>query len=250
MSTEPPRTCCSRIDSRRSAGRRLPLPPAECLSLSFVCVDQPAWTKPRHDFRQAGIGDGEATLASTEHTGAADHFLIHVPGAMHHDRAGKSVAVGGVQSLEPHRVTMGTHIQRVRFIGSGRSRIRAGLVGETLEPSRMRRVGTPAMGNQMRLHAAVREIHQVKPRCARGKGEIGDADKIPVADAGVMLLQSGERAPQQTGGDLAAVAFCSSKSKPSSSRPTSKAGKRKIDKKAARKYQDIDLRRNYAHLLT
>jgi hypothetical protein len=90
----------------------------------------------------------------------------------------------------------------------------------------------------------------VKPRCARGKGEVGDTDNIAVANAGLVLLQSIERAPQQTGSDLTAVAFCSSESEPSSRRPTSEAGKRKIDKKAARKYQDIDLQRNYAHLLT
>jgi hypothetical protein len=83
----------------------------------------------------------------------------------------------------------------------------------------------------------------VKPRCARGKGEVGDADKIPIANAGVMLLQSIERAPQQTGSDLTVDAFCSSESEPSSCRPRSKAGKSKIDKKASRKYQDIELQR-------
>jgi hypothetical protein len=38
----------------------------------------------------------------------------------------------------------------------------------------------------------------VKPRCARGKREIGDADKIPVADTVVVLLQGIERTSQQT----------------------------------------------------
>ena len=51
-------------------------------------------------------------------------------------------------------------------------------------------VGTASMGNQVGPHATIGEVHQVKPRCARGKGEVGDADKIPVADAVVMLLQS------------------------------------------------------------
>jgi len=60
-------------------------------------------------------------------------------------------------------------------------------------------VGAPPMSNQVRAHAAVGEVHQVKPRCARGKGEVGDTDNIPVADAVVMLLQSIERTPQQTG---------------------------------------------------
>ena len=99
------------------------------------------------------------------------------------------------------------------------------------------------MGNQVRARAALGEVHQVKPRCARGKGEVGDADKIPIANAGVMLLQSIERTPQQTGSDLTVDAFCSSESEPSSCRPRSNAGKSKIDQKASRKYQDIELQR-------
>lgn len=117
------------------------------------------------------------------------------------------------------------------------------LIGEALEPSRMRRIGTSAMGNQMRPHAAVSEVHQVKPRCARGKGEIGDADEVPIANAGVMLLQSIERTPQQTGRDVTVDAFCSSESEPGSGRRRSKTGKSKIDKEASRTYQDIELRR-------
>ena len=70
----------------------------------------------------------------------------------------------------------------------------------------------------------------MKPRCARGERKVGDADKIPTANAGVMLLQSIERTPQQTGSDLTVDAFCSSESEPSSCRPRSKAGKSKIDK--------------------
>ena len=52
----------------------------------------------------------------------------------------------------------------------------------------------------------------MKPRCARGKREVGDANKIPIANAGVMLLQSIERTPQQTGSELTVDAFCSSES--------------------------------------
>ncbi len=54
--------------------------------LGFARVDQATWPKPRHDFGEARVGNGEATLASTEHTGVANHFLIHVPGTMHDDR--------------------------------------------------------------------------------------------------------------------------------------------------------------------
>jgi len=97
------------------------------------------------------------------------------------------------------------------------------------------------MGNQVRAHAAVGEVHQVKPRCARGKGEVGDADKIPVADAVVMLLQSIERTPQQPGIYLTGGTICPAECEPSSCGSRSKAGKRKIDKKTAGKYQDIEL---------
>ena len=97
------------------------------------------------------------------------------------------------------------------------------------------------MGNQVRAHAAVGEVHQVKPGCARGKGEVGDADKIPVVDAIAMLLQSSKRTPQQTGIYLAVDTFCPSESKRSSCGPGSKDRKRKIDKKTAGNYQDIEL---------
>jgi len=97
------------------------------------------------------------------------------------------------------------------------------------------------MGNQVRADGAVGEVHQMKPRSARGKGEVGDADKIPVADAVVMLLQSIERTPQQTGIYLAGGTICPSECEPSSCGSRSKAGNRKIDKKTAGKYQDIDL---------
>ena len=102
-------------------------------------------------------------------------------------------------------------------------------------------VGAPTMGNQVRAHAALGEVHQVKPRRTRGKGEIGDADKVPVADAVAMLLQSIERTPQQTGIYPAVDTFRSSECEPDSRGPRSKAGKRKIDKKTTGKYQDIEL---------
>ena len=97
------------------------------------------------------------------------------------------------------------------------------------------------MGNQVRAHVALGEVHQVKPRCARGKGEVGDADKIPVADVVVVLLQSIERTPQQTAIYLAVDTFCPSESEPGSRGPRGEAGKRKFDKKTAGKYQDIEL---------
>jgi hypothetical protein len=92
-------------------------------TLAIARVDQAAGPKPCHDFGQAGVGDGEAALAATQHAGVADHVLIHVPGTMYHDRARQGVAVRRVESLEPHRATMGTHIKRARSIGSGGGRV-------------------------------------------------------------------------------------------------------------------------------
>lgn len=70
--------------------------------LGFVRVDQAARPEPRRDFGQAGFGDGETALASTEHAGVADHLLTDVPGAMHDDRSGEGIAIGWVKSLETH----------------------------------------------------------------------------------------------------------------------------------------------------
>jgi len=81
----------------------------------------------------------------------------------------------------------------------------------------------------------------VKPRRARRKGEVGDADNVSVADAVLMSLQSIERTPKQTGINLTADTVCSSESEPCSHSSRSKPGKGKIDKKTARKYQDIQL---------
>jgi hypothetical protein len=81
----------------------------------------------------------------------------------------------------------------------------------------------------------------VKPRCARGKREIGDADKIPVADTVVVLLQGIERTSQQTRVYLAVDTLCATECESGSRGPSRKAGKRKIDEKTAGKYQDIEL---------
>jgi hypothetical protein len=52
------------------------------------------------------------------------------------------------------------------------------------------------MRNQVRPHAAAGEVQQVKPRRARGQREIGNADKIPIDDAALMLIKRRERPPQ------------------------------------------------------
>jgi hypothetical protein len=100
------------------------------------------------------------------------------------------------------------------------------------------------MRNQMRVHAAISEGHHMEPRCARRKGEVGDADNISVADAVPVSIQRIERAPQQTGIDLAVGPVWSSDCEPSSRGSIGNTRECKIDKKTARKYQDIELRHN------
>ena len=102
-------------------------------------------------------------------------------------------------------------------------------------------VRTPAMGNQVRAHAAVSGVHQVKPWYARGKGEISDADKIPVTDAVAMLVQRAESTPKQTGIYLALDTCRAPLSEPGSGGPSCKGGERKIDKKTTRNIQDCKL---------
>ena len=220
------------------------------LFLRFACVDQPTWPKARHKFGQTRIGNGEASLASTEHAEVADHSVIHVPSTMHHDSPRQRVVIRRVQSLEPHRVAMSTDIDRTRSIGSGGGRVRVRLIGEALEPSRMRRVGTPSMCNQVRPHATVRKVHQVESRCTRRKGEVRDADKVAGTDAVTMLLQSIERTTKQTGVDVSVVTSCSSESKHCPRRSRCKDRERKVVKETAGKYQDIDLRHKHALMLT
>ena len=97
------------------------------------------------------------------------------------------------------------------------------------------------MGDQMRPHAAVRELYQVEPRRTRGKGEVRDADKVPAGDAVAMSFQCIKRTPKQTGSDLAVDAFCLSKSEPGSRRAGSQTANSKFDQKTAGKYQDVEL---------
>jgi hypothetical protein len=58
-----------------------------------------------------------------------------------------------------------------------------------------------------------------------------------------MVLQGLKRTPKQTGSDLTIDTVCPSEREPCSRGSRSKAGKRKIDKKTAGKYQDIELQR-------
>jgi hypothetical protein len=208
--------------------------------LRLVRVDQTAGPERRYDQGQAGIRDGEAALAATQHAGIADHFFAHVPRAMHHDRPGEGVAVGLVESLEPHRLTMAANVNRTGSIGSRGGRIRARLVGEALQPPGVRRVGTPSMSDEMTVHAAVGEIHHVKSRCARGKRKVRNSDEILIGDAVPMALQGIERAPKQTGGYLAVGCSGWPKNGPRACSRGSHPGQSEIEKKTTGKYQDVE----------
>jgi len=126
---------------------------------------------------------------------------------------------------------MGPDVERTRSIGSRGRRIGAGLIGEALEPSCMRGIRTPSMCEPVRRTLPSARFTQVEPRRTRGKGEISDADKVPVRDEVVMSLQSIERTPKQTGSDLAVDSFLFVRKRGSAGRPRSKAGKSKSDKK-------------------
>jgi hypothetical protein len=83
------------------------------------------------------------------------------------------------------------------------------------------------MRHQVRSHAAVREIQQMKSRRTRGEGEIRNADRVAVSDAQTMPLQCIECAPKHTGRyrgtSLPAPSECGQRSK---SDPGNRASKK------------------------
>jgi hypothetical protein len=93
------------------------------------------------------------------------------------------------------------------------------------------------VGNQVRAHAAVGEVYQVKSRRARRKREVGDADEILEADAVAVALQSVERTAQQIG-IYPLDSFRAPESESGPRGPRSNAGERKIDEKTTGNYQD------------
>lgn len=211
------------------------------LYLGFVRINKPACPKSHRDLGQAGFRDRKAALTSSEHAGVADHLLIHVPGTVDHDGSRQRIAIRRIEPLEPHRTTMSTLVERARSIGAGGSRVRARLIGKAFEPSCVRRVGAPAMRHQMRLDGAVGGIYQVEPRCARGKGEVYDADHVLINDAEPVSIQSIECAPQQAGIYLPVGSHRPPERELGACGHRSNPGKGKIDEKTARKYQDAGL---------
>lgn len=98
------------------------------------------------------------------------------------------------------------------------------------------------MRHPMRLDGAAGGVYQVESRCARGKGEVYDTNHILIDDAAAVSIQSIQRAPQQTGLYLPVGSHRPPEREPGACGRRSHPGNGKIDKKAARKYQDVELR--------
>ena len=205
--------------------------------LDFVGVEQATRSQHRHDCRQAGIGNCEATLASAKHAGAADHVLAHVPRRVHHNCPRERVAVGRVESLETHRSPVTSRVEGTRSVGPRRGRVRMWFVGETLKPAGARRIGAPTMCDQMRPHVAVVQPHQVESRRTGRKGEIGDSDDIAQGDVLPMSVHSLESTPQQIGGDRAVQRFGTSERGACAGSGSSHASEGKSDKRTTGKSQ-------------
>lgn len=205
----------------------------------IVRIEKAPGTQFCHDFRQAGAGHSETAFAATGHAEMGDCFVADVPGTMDNNRSGEGVAIGQVQSLKPDRMTMGTDIGGTCSIGSCRARVRAWLIGETLQPPRMQGVGAPPMRDQMRAYAAVGEVHQVEPRRMRGQGEVRDADKISVRDAVAVPFQRVERAPKQGRRQWATDTIRSLNGGSSDGRGGSHTGQRETEKMTTGICQDV-----------
>src|ERR1700679_16627 len=89
-------------------------------------------------------------------------------------------------------------IDAIRFEGSRRRRVRARLIGESLEPSCMRRIRTPSVRYQVRSHAAVHEAQEVESWRTRGQREVCNAHRVAMSDAPAMAGQCIESAPKHT----------------------------------------------------
>src|SRR5579859_1138353 len=114
------------------------------------------------------MGHGEATLAAAQHSAASDYRIIHVPGAVHHDRPRGGVAVARVESLETQRTAVTAEVDLFGAVGTRRGRIGTWLVGEALEPAGVLRVGALAVRDQIGSEPTVRRPQQMKSGRPRG----------------------------------------------------------------------------------
>jgi hypothetical protein len=207
--------------------------------VDIVRKEKPAGTQFRHDLRKTGAGHSEAAFAATGHTEMADDFFADVPGAVHHNPSGEGVVIAVIQSLEPNRMAMGSDIGGIGSIGSCGARVRAWCVGEARQPAGMQRVGSPSMRDQMRAHAAIGEIHQVKSREARGQREIGNADEILESDAVAVSFQRVQGTTEQDRRYGAIDAVSSRRSRARHGRRTSQTGQGETEEMTAR-CQDVE----------
>jgi hypothetical protein len=61
----------------------------------------------------------EATLAAPQYAMIPGHCFAHIPGAVHHNRPRRGIAIAGIQSLETNSLAMAADIHVVRPVGTG-----------------------------------------------------------------------------------------------------------------------------------
>src|ERR1041385_5823072 len=144
----------------------------------LVGVYQAAGTEPFEYFGKIRGVQREAAFATAQHAMRPRHRGTDIPGAMHHDRAHERVVIAGIEPGEPDRAAMLAGIHALGAISARGRGIRTGGVRKALEPARVPGIGTPAMRNEIRFHAAAGEIDNVKPRQAGWQGEIRNRHHI------------------------------------------------------------------------
>src|SRR5580692_905209 len=117
--------------------------------IDVVSVKQAAGTQLRQDFRESCSRDSEAAFAATQHAEMANDFVADVPGAVHHDPSGEGVVVAGIQSLQPQRMAVRSHVGLTGSVRARRTRIRPWRIRKSLQPAGMQGIGTAPMRDQM-----------------------------------------------------------------------------------------------------
>lgn len=163
----------------------------------LVGVDQASVAQLRHHSDPTAFGEGKATLATSDHTGVARHFRVHIPGRMNDDGPIPDIAVAAVESIKPHRWTMRAMIGIGGDIGPGRRGIGAWRIRKPLDPPRMGWVGSPAVRNQMGCNVTGCCIDDEKTRRAGGPGKIDDPDPVRITQSTPVLPQRRPGAAEQ-----------------------------------------------------
>ena len=136
------------------------------------------------------LGYGRATEAPAQEAFGADHALIGIFRAVHHDGPGEGHVIDtGFYTLEPQGIPVGSHIRALSDIESKGTFVGGGFVGET--PGELLS-GVPAMGYYgMEEDALLFQVHHVKPLLTGGFREIHDGQDTVFADQ-LSLPQRGE----------------------------------------------------------